>query len=82
MLCYNGAVNNNNLQRKEQKDYAKNLDIREAAQNNAVMLWEIAEKIGMADSSFSRKLRHELPQSEKERIFTAIEEIAKEKAVD
>lgn len=58
----------------------KNLDIREAAQNNAVMLWEIADKIGMADSSFSRKLRRELLQSEKERIFTAIEEIAKEKS--
>ena len=60
----------------------RNLDIREAAQNNAVMLWEIADKIGMADSSFSRKLRHELPQSEKERIFTAIEEIAKEKVLN
>lgn len=57
----------------------RNLDIREAAQNNAVMLWEIADKIGIADSSFSRKLRRELPQGEKQRIFSAIEEIAKEK---
>lgn len=60
----------------------RNLDIREAAQNNAVMLWKIADKIGIADSSFSRKLRRELPQGEKQRIFSAIEEIAKEKAVD
>lgn len=60
----------------------KNLDIREAAQNNAVMLWEIADKIGIADSSFSRKLRRELPQGEKQRIFSAIEEIAKEKALN
>lgn len=60
----------------------RNLDIREAAQNNAVMPWEIADKIGIADSSFSRKLRRELPQGEKQRIFSAIEEIAKEKAVD
>ena len=58
----------------------RNLDIREAAQNNAVMLWEIADKIGIADSSFSRKLRRELPQGEKQRIFSAIEEIAKEKS--
>ena len=43
---------------------------------------EIADKIGIADSSFSRKLRRELPQDEKQRIFSAIEEIAKEKAVD
>jgi hypothetical protein len=46
------------------------------------MLWEIADKVGIADSSFSRKLRRELPQGEKQRIFSAIEEIAKEKAVD
>jgi len=59
----------------------RNLDIREAAQNNAVMLWEIADKIGIADSSFSRKLRRELPQGEKQRIFSAIEEIAKDKLV-
>ena len=55
-----------------------NLDIREAAQNNAVMLWEIADKLGITDSNFSRKLRHELPQAEKDRIFSIIEEIAKE----
>lgn len=60
----------------------RNLDIRKAAQNNAVMLWEIADKLNIADSSFSRKLRRELPQGEKQRIFSAIEEIAKEKAVD
>ncbi len=55
-----------------------NLDIREAAQNNAVMLWEIADKLGITDSHFSRKLCHELPQAEKDRIFSIIEEIAKE----
>jgi hypothetical protein len=55
-----------------------NLDIRAAAQNNAVMLWEIADKLGITDSHFSRKLRHELPQAEKDRIFSIIEEIAKE----
>lgn len=43
----------------------RNADIREAAQNNAVMLWEIADKLGITDSHFSRKLRHELPQAEK-----------------
>ena len=55
-----------------------NLDIRAAAQNNAVMLWEIADKLGITDSNFSRKLRHELPQAEKDRIFSIIEEITKE----
>ncbi|WP_302602015.1 hypothetical protein [uncultured Ruminococcus sp.] len=59
-----------------------NADIRAAALHKAVMLWEIADKLGITDSNFSRKLRHELPQAEKERIFSIIEEIAKEKAVD
>lgn len=55
-----------------------NLDIRAAAKSAGVMLWEIADKLGITDNNFSRKLRHELPQAEKERIFSIIEEIAKE----
>lgn len=55
-----------------------NLDIRAAAKSAGVKLWEIADKLGITDSNFSRKLRHELPQAEKDRIFSIIEEIAKE----
>lgn len=55
-----------------------NLDIRAKAKGAGVKLWEIADKLGITDSNFSRKLRHELPQAEKERIFSIIEEIAKE----
>ena len=62
----------------KKKTMQRNLDIREAAQNNAVLLWEIADKLGVTDSHFSRKLRHELPKAEKDRIFSIIEEIAKE----
>ena len=55
-----------------------NLDIRAKAKGAGVKLWEIADKLGITDSHFSRKLRHELPQAEKDRIFSVIEEIAKE----
>lgn len=55
-----------------------NLNIRAAAKSAGVKLWEIADKLGITDSHFSRKLRHELPQAEKDRIFSIIEEIAKE----
>ncbi|WP_302685424.1 hypothetical protein [uncultured Ruminococcus sp.] len=55
-----------------------NLDIRAKAKGAGVKLWEIADKLGITDSHFSRKLRHELPQAEKDRIFSIIEEIAKE----
>lgn len=50
-----------------------NQEIREAAKAQGVRLWQIAEALGMADSNFSRKLRHELPQEEKSRILRIIE---------
>ena len=50
-----------------------NQEIREAAKAQGVRLWQIAEALGMADSNFSRKLRHELPQDEKSRILRIIE---------
>ena len=46
-----------------------NLDIKAAANEAGVRLWEIAnECLGITDSHFSRKLRHELPDEEKEKI--------------
>ena len=56
----------------------KNLDVRRQAAVNGVKLWEIAEVLGITDSNFSRKLRKELPQEEKERIFGIIEELSRE----
>lgn len=55
-----------------------NLDIRAAAKSAGVKLWEIADHLKISEPSITRKLRHELPQAEKERIFSIIEEIAKE----
>lgn len=54
-----------------------NLDIREAAVNSKVKLWQIADVLGIADSNFSRKLRKELPQNEKDRIFSIIRQLEK-----
>ena len=59
-----------------------NADIRAAAKGASVRMWEIADHFIISKPSITRKLRHELPQAEKERIFSIIEEIAKEKAVD
>lgn len=57
----------------------KNIEIRNRAKENAVFLWEIADSLGVADANFSRKLRHELPQGEKEKIISIIEQIAAER---
>lgn len=54
----------------------KNKDIRVYAINKGVYLWEIAEEIGILDASLSRKLRNELPQNEKEQLFSVIDAIA------
>ena len=57
----------------------RNKNIREAAKAQGVMLWEIAERIGITDSNFSRKLRRELPEDEQNRLLLLIAEIAGEK---
>ena len=52
-----------------------NNDIRKKAKENGVALWQIAEKIGINDGNFSRKLRHELPEETKAKIYRIIDEL-------
>lgn len=56
----------------------KNQEIRRAAAGAGVRLWQIAEALGIADCSLSRKLRRELPDEEKAKIFSIIRELARE----
>ena len=53
-----------------------NKDIAIACIENGVKKYEIAEKLGITDTSFSRKLRKELPKKEKEKIFKIISELS------
>ena len=55
-----------------------NQDIRRIAAWAGVKLWQIADALGIADCSFSRKLRKELPQEEKKKIFSIIERLSQE----
>jgi len=57
-----------------------NLEIREAAKKKGVKLWEIAYALGVTDSTFSRKLRRELPEKERTRILAEIDRLAGVKA--
>jgi hypothetical protein len=52
-----------------------NEDIKNAAKSAGVCLWEISDRLGIADSKFSIKLRHELPDDEKHRIHSIIAEL-------
>jgi len=56
-----------------------NMDIRIKAQTAGVKLWQIADELGIADGNFSRKLRKELSEEEKAKIFSIIDSIAKNK---
>lgn len=55
-----------------------NADIRKVAKDNSIKLWQIAKKLGISDGNFSRKLRDELSEGEKDRILIIIAELAKE----
>lgn len=54
----------------------KNIDIREYAKKKGVKLWQIASALHINDGNFSRKLRQELPNEMKQKIFQIIEQIS------
>lgn len=56
-----------------------NLDIRQRAEENAVMLWQVADGLGVADATLSRWLRKELPSETKQKVFAIIDRIAKDR---
>ena len=55
-----------------------NAEIRRAAGGAGVKLWELAEALGVADATLSRKLRRELPEDEKQKILEIIDWLSKE----
>lgn len=56
----------------------RNADIRNKAKQADVKLWEIGEKLGMSDSTFSRFLRKETDIDTKKRILSIIQELKKD----
>ena len=57
-----------------------NKDIKNAAKRAGVFHYEIAEKLGIQDSAFSRKLRRELTAEERSEILSVISDLAVKKA--
>lgn len=64
---------------RKEADSMYNKEIRDAAKERKVKMWQIAEALGIQDSAFSRKLRHELPQEEKEKILAIIDRMDRER---
>ena len=55
-----------------------NIEIRNAIFSNNIKKWEIANKLGGTDSTFSRMLRTELSKEKKEKILEIIKKYRKE----
>lgn len=52
-----------------------NTDIRTEIISAGLRNWKVAEHLGISESVFCRKLRHELPDEEKCKIRSAIKEL-------
>lgn len=56
----------------------RNQEIRETAKQKGVRLWMVAEKLGITDATFSRKLRKPFSTEERTRVLAIIDELAQE----
>lgn len=54
----------------------RNKEIREYIKSRKVPMWRIAERLGIADSSFSRMLRYEISEEKKSQIRAIADELA------
>lgn len=61
--------------------FMANQDIRQYAKKAGVRLWEVAEFLGISDPTMTRKLRHELSETEKAKLFEIIDKLAKKETV-
>ena len=52
-----------------------NIDIRDAIKSYGVYGYEVASRLGISETHFSRKLRKELSDDDKEKIMSVIMEI-------
>lgn len=57
----------------------RNGDVRDKICSSGVRFWEVAEGLGITDSMFSKRLRHELSDGDKQQIFEIVERIRSQK---
>ena len=53
-------------------------EVKQLAKQNGVCLWQIAEKLGITDSTLSRKLRRPLSEADTAKVLAAIEQLTAE----
>lgn len=57
----------------------QNEAIRASISASGLKYWEVADAIGIADTTFARWLRHELPEEKQKQILAAIDRLEKER---
>lgn len=57
----------------------KNAEIKNKLKQAKIFQWQLADKLVISEMSLVRKLRYELSEEEKQKILTAIDELATEK---
>lgn len=59
-----------------------NAEIRVSLTSSGVRQWEVAERLGIPETTFSRMMRRELPEEKKTAVRKAIQEIKREKLLE
>lgn len=52
-----------------------NQDIRKKMNDAGLKQWQVADAIGVHEQTFLRRLRRELPETEKQELFKIIDEV-------
>ena len=52
-------------------------EIRRYILDKGILLWKVADKLGMSDGNFSRKLRHNFSEEDYNKIVSAVDELSK-----
>ena len=53
--------------------------IRKSISNSGLKYWEVADAVGIADTTFAKWLRHELPEDKKKQVLSAINRLSQER---
>lgn len=56
----------------------RNEEIKNYIRTRRVAFWQVAEKIGIADTTFSRLLRYPIDENRRQQIIEAVDELALE----
>ena len=52
-------------------------EVRQYILDNGILLWKVADKLGISDGNFSRKLRHNFSEEDYNKIVSAVDELSK-----